>query len=211
MRVLIAAAGDLLQAGLQTCLKPVPDMDVHISPDIATLLYDVERQAPDVILLDDQFEPAVWLGAVVIRLRKLAPQVAVAILGTFADGALIHELFEAGIRGYLVQSDSLVPYLEHALRTMQAGNPYLSPSASSAYLIAQQAGQRQRLHRDPEALRVLRLLASGKNTPEIASLLGIKIRRVYWIQEKLRRRFNVSTTAAVICQASRQGYLRSNS
>ncbi len=211
MRVLIAAAGDLLQAGLQACLQPASDLDVHLSPDIATLLYDVERRPPDVILLDDQFEPAVWLGALVIRLRKLAPKVAVAILGTFDDGALIHELFESGIRGYLVQSDSLVPYLEHALRTMHAGNPYLSPSASSAYLVAQQAGQRQRLHRDPEALRTLRLLASGKNTPEIASLLGVKIRRVYWIQEKLRKRFNVSTTAAVICQASRQGYLRSDS
>ncbi len=211
MRVLLAAAGDLLQEGLQACLGPVGDLDIDMIPDVATLLYDVERQPPDVILLDDQFEPAVWLGALLIRLKKLAPKMEIAILGTFADGALIHELFEAGARGYLFRGDTLVPYLDNALRMVRVGHPYLSPSASSAYLIAQQAGQRYRLHRDPEALHVLRLLASGKNTPEIAALLGVKIRRVYWIQEKLRQRFSVGTTAGVISRASQQGYLRSDS
>ncbi len=211
MRVLIASAGDLLAEAIQHCLKPLPDVELRSAPDSAALLYTLENQPPDVLLLDDLFEQEEWIGSLVTRLKELAPRMEIAVIGTYADGALVAELFEAGIKGFLYRGDVLHPGIENALRTVRSGKPYLSLSASSAYLIALRSRTTQTLQRDKEALHVLRLLAMGKNIPEIAAALGVKPRRVYWVQTKLRQRFNVPTNEAVISKASQQGYLRSNS
>src|SRR5258708_28364919 len=211
MRVLIASAGDLLAEAIQHCLQPLPDVELCFAPDTAALLYHIECQPPDVLLLDDLFEQEEWIGSLVIRLKELAPCIEIIVIGTYADGSLVAELFEAGIKGFLYRGDVLRPRIENALRTVRAGKPYLSLSASSAYLIALRSRTTQTLQRDKEALFVLRLLAMGKNIPEIAASLGVKPRRVYCVQPKLRQRFNVPTNEAVISKASQPGYLRSNS
>jgi DNA-binding CsgD family transcriptional regulator len=56
-------------------------------------------------------------------------------------------------------------------------------------------------------LQVLQLLAHGEHVGQISKRLGIDKRRVYWVREKLRRRFGATTNENLIFQAASQGFL----
>src|SRR5258707_11153648 len=118
VRVLIASAGDLLAEAIQHCLQPLPDVELKSAPDTAALLHDLESQPPDVLLLDDLFEQEIWIGSLITRLKALAPRTEIAVIATYADGALVAELLEAVIKGILYRGDVLRPGIENALRAV---------------------------------------------------------------------------------------------
>ena len=59
---------------------------------------------------------------------------------------------------------------------------------------------------DDEARRVLQLLAAGGTVGSIALELQVTRRHVYWICEKLRRRFEATSSAHLIRRALAEGY-----
>jgi DNA-binding CsgD family transcriptional regulator len=58
---------------------------------------------------------------------------------------------------------------------------------------------------DTEAYAVLRLLAQGNTVGSIAVHLKVSQRRVYWVREKLRRRFGAVTNEHLITRAAAEG------
>ncbi len=59
---------------------------------------------------------------------------------------------------------------------------------------------------DPEARSVLRLLASGSTVREIAAQMHLTRRRVYWVCEKMRARFDAATNEHLISRAAAEGF-----
>ena len=110
--------------------------------------------------------------------------------------------------GYLYKSDDLCELLVTAIDTVLLDRPYLSPTANAEYLIAMQSpNANERL--DPEARQVLQLLAHGEHAGQISKRLGIDKRRVYWVREKLRRRFGAKTNEHLIQRAAAEGFIYS--
>jgi DNA-binding CsgD family transcriptional regulator len=83
--------------------------------------------------------------------------------------------------------------------------PYLSPTANAEYLVTMQ-GNNRGWHLDTEARAILRLIASGCTAREIAAQMNLKLRRVYWVTEKLRARFGASTNEHLISLAKAEGF-----
>ena len=82
----------------------------------------------------------------------------------------------------------------------------LAASANVAYLITMQSDSaNERL--DAEARQVLHLLAHGEHAGQISERLGIDKRRVYWVREKLRRRFGAKTNEHLIQRAAAEGFI----
>lgn len=83
---------------------------------------------------------------------------------------------------------------------------YFSHTVSTEYLTAvQQPHGRERL--DREAQQVLYLLAHSAHAGQISEQLGIDKRRVYWIREKLRKRFDARTNEHLIQRAAAEGFI----
>ena len=82
----------------------------------------------------------------------------------------------------------------------------LSPTASTACLIAARSRYRFR-PLDAESRQVLALLAKGLPANEIAELMALTQRRVYWVREKLRRRFGARTNEYLIQCATAEGFI----
>lgn len=92
------------------------------------------------------------------------------------------------------------------METTLRNRPYLSPTANAEYLVAMQSLERDwRL--DGEARAVLRLLAQGCHVGQIALALNIPPRRVYWVREKLRRRFGAVTNEHMMSRAAAEGFV----
>lgn len=205
LRVVIAAAGDLLRDSIQSCLKDSLEVQPQAVRSIADLLQAVEKTEVDAVILDDQFDPTAWLGDLVAALRKINPTFIIVVVGSFPDGMLIYELLEAGASGYLYRGDEVGSLIEVSLQSACAKRPYLSPSAATEYAIATQSSLFQV---DAQCRQILRMLWRGLKVKEVATALALEPSQVYWQVRKLEGRFGVNTIEAMLVQARLQGYLR---
>ncbi len=160
----------------------------------------------DILLVGDRLEPGVDVLTLVDRVQRVAPHTRVIVMSMIYDGLVVHDLLTTGVAGYLYKSDLLQHHLANAVRTVMRGKPFLSPTANTAYLAAMQSGRRE-WQIDAEARDVLRLMSWGKRPQEIALLREISIRRVYWIDSKLRERFGAETNEHLIARAAEEGFL----
>ncbi|MFQ3648526.1 MAG: response regulator transcription factor [Anaerolineae bacterium] len=206
IRVVLADDADLLIEGAQAVLNADHRFCVvGAARCMDDLLKTVETVYPDVVVLSEWLYNLDILSAVE-AIRHGRPGLKVIVMGGLADGLLIRDLFSAGVSAYLYKSDNLCELLATAIDTVLLDRPYLSPTANAAYLIAMQAPQaHERL--DPEARQVLQLLAHGEHVGQISQQLGIDKRRVYWVREKLRRRFGAKTNEHLIQRAAAEGFI----
>src|SRR5436305_307449 len=109
LRVGIAVAGDLLRDSVSGCLQDSALMEVHSAQSVQTVMLLIQEHKIDALILDDQFHQGTWIGHLVSQFKQSAADhgldLAILMIGSFADGSLIYELFEAGIDGYLFRGD----------------------------------------------------------------------------------------------------------
>jgi two-component system capsular synthesis response regulator RcsB len=206
IRILVADDADLTLLGARMVLEEDRRYQVVGTARALGDLVEQAAQQPDLILFNEWFYNVDILTAVE-RIQRAAPGARLIVMGVLADGLLIRDLFHAGVKGYLYKSDDLQTCLPQAVDTVMRGRPYLSPTANSEYLVAMQSPGRD-WHLDPQSRAVLRLLAQGLHVGEIAKKLDIPLRRVYWLRQKLRKRFNASTNEHLVLRAVAEGFAR---
>lgn len=140
------------------------------------------------------------------KLRDALPAAKLIVMGSLVDGLLIRDLFHAGANGYLFKSDDLCHCLSLAVDTVLRNRKYLSHTANAEYLVAMQSPLRD-WHLDHESRTVLRMLAQGSCIREIADELAVDTRRVYWVRQKLCKRFGAETNEQLISIAAAEGFI----
>lgn len=206
IRVIIADDADLVIRGAQAALAACHRLEiVGTARCTDDLLQQVRSQLADVVVLSEWIYPMDVLSTVE-ALRQAQPGLRIIVMGGLTDGLLIRDLFSAGVSGYLCKSDDLCDLLTVAIDVVLRGRLYLSPTANTHYLLAAQSAH-VRPPLDAEARQVLQLLAQGEHAGEISQRLGIDKRRVYWVREKLRRRFSAKTNEHLIQRAVAEGFL----
>ncbi|HRD71884.1 MAG TPA: response regulator transcription factor [Aquimonas sp.] len=179
MRVLLADDHTLVRAGIRRLLEGVAGVEaVDEAQDASEALLMAQRLQPEVAFLDIAMPGRSGLD-VLPELRALAPATAVVMMSMHADLAYVRSALERGARGFVVK-DSAPAELELALRAVLAGETFLSPRLSSRMMGLNGAGS---LRSDLDALsprqsEILRLMAKGRGTKEIASDLGISVKTV---------------------------------
>lgn len=206
IRIVVADDADLMILGAETVLNTEHRFTVvGKARCIDDLLIMIEHSQPDVIILSEWIHSIDILSAVEC-IRAKRPLVKLIVMGGLADGLLIRDLFASGVNGYLYKSDDLSHLLVTAVDTVMLDRLYLSPTANAEYLIAMQSPHAHE-QLDPEARQVLQLLAHGEHAGQISQTLGIAKRRVYWVREKLRRRFGAKTNEHLIQRAAAEGFI----
>jgi DNA-binding NarL/FixJ family response regulator len=206
MQLLLADEADLVLIGAQAILKDRPDWDViQTARSGGELLEAARRLQPDIILFNEHLDPLIDVLALVERLKQTAPHSRQIVLGNKVDGLLVRDLFVCGVFGYLFTGDDLGDCLIPALTTVMHNRPYLSPTANAEYLVTMQSPLRD-WKLDSEARAVLRLLARGMHINAIAGQLDVPLRRIYWVRQKLRKRFGANTNEHLISMAVTEGF-----
>lgn len=206
MRVLLADEADLVLIGTQVILKDRPDWQViQTARSGEELLEAAGHWQPDIILFNEQLDPWIDVLALVERLKQTAPNSRQLVLGNKMDGLLVRDLFICGVLGYLFTGDDIGDCLIPALTAVMNNRPYLSPTANAEYLVAMQSPLRD-WKLDSEARTVLRLLARGMHINEISKQLDVPLRRIYWVRQKLRKRFGANTNEHLISMAVAEGF-----
>lgn len=179
MRVLLADDHTLVRAGIRRLLEGLTDVEaVEEAQDASQALQIAQRWQPEVAFLDIAMPGRSGLD-VLPEFRQLAPATAVVMMSMHADLAYVRSALERGARGFVVK-DSAPAELELALRAAMAGETFLSPRLSSRMMGLNGTGN---VRNDLDALsprqsEILRLMAKGRGTKEIAADLGISVKTV---------------------------------
>jgi len=137
--------------------------------DVAAL---VRRTRPDVLLLDLFIEPEFDALSVVRRLRADFPDLKICLLSAYLEPALVRDLLQAGVYGYILKDDDYVSRVDTIIRDLADGQVYLSPQAYEALAQATRAESAESLLSERE-VEILRLAKRGLPNPQIAQSLHI--------------------------------------
>jgi DNA-binding NarL/FixJ family response regulator len=186
LKILIADDHALLRQGLRQLLGDEnPDYEFAEADGFNAALDALAQSQADLLLIDLGMPD--MCGAESLRkLRAAHPDTKVAVLTGSDDRATILHCLGAGVHGYIVKSSPVAEILR-AISTIMAGGVYVAPSlaeVSSVHSLPLPASTLDRAaDSDPAAAdiprftsrqrEVLRLLAQGRSTKEIARTLDL--------------------------------------
>ncbi len=210
MTIRVALADDhrMLLEALIAVLANERDITIvgvaHDGPDAIKL---AQLHLPDVLVLDIAM-PALNGVEVARRLHKELPKVKVLALSAYLDKRFVQEMLKAGAVGYVTKTAALTD-LPRAIRAVASGQNYLSPEITAAVVsdIAPLAGSATPplSALSPREREVLRLVADGVRTAEIARRLGITEATVEVHRRNVMHKLDLRTVAQLTKYAVREG------
>jgi len=207
LRVLLADDHALVRAGMRSLLRDIEGVEVvGEAADGGQALALAERERPDVVLLDIAMKGMNGLEAAA-RFRELHPGIKVIILSMHASEEYVLQALRAGAAAYLIK-DSATAELELALRSVMRGETYLSPAISRQVVegyvqrVGAGAGEDPLTPRQRE---VLRRIAEGRSTKEIAFDLGLSVKTVETHRAQIMERVGIRDVAGLVRYAMRTG------
>ncbi|MCB0050768.1 MAG: response regulator transcription factor [Caldilinea sp.] len=211
IRVLITDDHLIVREGLRLILETAEGIEVvGEARDGGECLRLVAELAPDVVLMDLQMPGMDGITAIGY-LRREVPAVAIVILTTFNEDALMLQGLQAGARGYLLKDTDRATLLD-TIQAAARGETLLRPEILSRVLAAQAKPPAP----DPapavtplsdRELEVLRAAARGERNKEIARALGISERTVKAHLAGVFNKLGVDSRAAAVAVAAQQGWL----
>jgi len=183
IRILLADDHPIFRRGLRQVLEMDQRLKIVFEADDGdAALEHIRDLKPDVAILD--LDMPGRNGLEVVRgLREQRLSVPVVFLTMHKDAHLLNSALDAGVKGYVLK-DSAVTEIVNAVKTVAAGQNFISPQlsthlinrASRATQLAEQKPAITEL--TPTERRVLKLVGEYKTSREIAGLLHMGIRTV---------------------------------
>ena len=180
--VMVIDDHSIVRQGIISFLKTQSDLTIVAdSGDPEEGLAQVERYAPDVILMDLKLNHEIDGVEATRRAKQISPRSQVIVLTSYHQDQFIFPAIEAGALSYLlkdIEPDKLV----EAVRKAAKHQATLAPQVAERIIAEMQGAgldtHLARIQLSNRELEVLKLIASGKNNQEISELLNIAVKTV---------------------------------
>lgn len=206
-RILMADDHAIVLAGLRKLVEAEGEV-VGMVEDGRTLVDVAQQLRPDIVLLDISMPLLNGLDAA-RQLTKLVPESKLIFLTMHATPTYATEAFKAGAAGYLIKRSAAVE-LKQAIQAVMRGQHYMTPLITKDVLAATLSPEGQPSKPLVTSLtqrqrEVLQLVAEGKGTKAIASLLNISVKTVEFHKFRIMGELNLHSTAELIKYAIAEG------
>lgn len=196
-RVLIVDDHPLMRDGLVELISGETDVAVCGEADsAASALAAVDTLNPDIVVLD------LTLGAddgvaLVATIHERSPALPILVLSMHDETLYAERLLGLGARGYVMKQEASEVFL-FALRKLLGGEHYVRPElaarlfsrVSRAHSQANQLTERER--------EVLRAIARGYGTQEIAKTLGMSAKTVDSHRRNMREKLGLASASDLV-------------
>ena len=208
IRVLIADDQRVVRDGLAMIVGMLDGVEVvGTAEDGEQAVTLAGELAPDVVLMDLRMPGLNGAEAT----ARLAPDVAVLVLTTYADDDSLLPALRAGARGYLTK-DAGGEEIERAIRALHAGQTYLDPTVQRRLIeLATEPAAAAKPATDGEddltarEVEVLTLIARGLSNAEIAAALVVSGATVKTHINRIFAKTGVRDRAQAVAYAYRTG------
>jgi DNA-binding NarL/FixJ family response regulator len=212
-KILIVDDHTIMRDGLQALLSSEPSYEVvGTVADGKTAIQSVGTLNPDVILMDLTMPGTSGIDAIK-EIKRRAPAVRIIALTFHKEDKYIHATLEAGADAYVLKDDSRTE-LFTALTSVIRGKSYLSPSICDRVVAGYLAGGSNRSSEQAswEILtrrerEVIKLIAEGNKTKEIATYLSLSPKTVEKHRTNLMRKLDLHSVSAVTVYAIHNGFI----
>jgi NarL family two-component system response regulator YdfI len=211
IRVLIVDDHLIVREGLRLILETEDGFDlIGEAADGSEAIKLATELEPDVILMDLRMPGMDGLTAIQ-HLRREQPSIAIVILTTFNEDDLMRRGLELGARGYLLK-DTDRTTLFNTIRAAARGETLLNPAMVSQLLNSKlQRKYLGEIQNDSELtereIEVLKAVAKGGTSKEIAYQLGITERTVKAHLSNIYTKMGVESRTAAVSEAMKRGWL----
>jgi two-component system, NarL family, response regulator NreC len=208
IRILLVDDHAILRDGLRALLSYYPDIEVvGEAEDGQQAIDSVEQLAPDIVLMDIAMPVMNGLEAT-RRIRQEHPETRVLILTQYEDQPYVLPLLRAGVSGYVLKR-ALGTDLINAVRAVSRGESFLYPSVTTTVLEQLRRPEEDTLSDAHElTLRereILRRVASGETSRQIATALNLSVKTVEWHRGNLMSKLGVHSVAELVRYAIEHG------
>jgi DNA-binding NarL/FixJ family response regulator len=207
VRIILADDHAMVRQCLRTHLESEGFAVVGEASDGAEAVRLAETLHPQVAVLD--FGMPILNGIDAAReIVRVSPSTRPVLLTAYCEDQYVIAALKAGVVGYVLKSKA-VQDLVSALREVERGNLYLSPSISRA--VVQEMLNKNTNPADvlsPRERQLLQLIAEGRTTKEAAVQLGISTKTAESHRSNIIGKLNIHETAGLVRYALRIGLIQ---
>lgn len=207
MRIVLADDHAIVLKGLRGLLASEPDLQVvaeEMNGEAA--LGSIRRLAPEVAVLDIEMPGMSGLDVA----KKVAEErlsTAVVLLSVHRGSQFVAAAVEAGVGGYVLKEDAPADLLA-AIRATMRGELYLSPRVTRPALAALREPDAGDPKLSPRERDIVRLLADGLSSKEIAVALTLTPKTVDTYRQNIMAKLGLHSVAAIVKYAIRHRIAR---
>lgn len=206
IRTVIADDHEIVRTGLKNLLQ---NEDCEIVAEYSTgreAVEGVKQVKPDVVVIDISMPDLNGVEATQ-QISKQLPDTKIVVLTMHDSEELARKVLEAGARGYVLKSDA-VRDLANAVKSVVKGKPFFSGKISEMLLRGYLDGGRKAESETIPALtprerEVVQLLAEGKSSKEVASILGTSPATVETQRAKIMQKLDLHSVTDLVRYAIR--------
>ena len=206
IRVLVVDDHPVVRQGLVGVLSDEADLEVVGQTGSGREAVGlVSRLRPDVVLLDLEMDDLNGVEAIP-HLRAAHPAVEVLVFTAYDTDERVLGAVRAGARGYLLKGASAED-IARGIRTVAAGGSYLEPRVANKVLAEMASGPHRSNTLSAREREVLRLVAEGLPTKQIAGVLSISERTVKFHINSIFHKLGADNRAQAVAVAAQRGLL----
>ncbi len=213
IKLLVVDDHTIVREGISALLELSPETEVlGEAANGKEALEMVKKLSPDVVLMD--IIMPIMDGLEATRyICKDYPAVKVLVLTQYDDREHVFEVVEAGAVGFIDKS-TVSSELVRGIRAVHRGDSFLSPQVARYLVDDFRYESADRRNRDPYAQltnrerEILKLLAEGYTTREIAGLLVLSPKTVEGHKTRLMAKLDLRNRVELVKYAMRKGIVK---
>lgn len=205
VRILIADDHDIVRAGVRLLIERQPGWEVcGEAANGREAVALAEKFRPDVVVLDMTMPELNGLEAT-RQIKRRLPEVEVVMLTAHESEDLVHQVFDAGARSYILKTE-VVEHLVSAIRSACEHKPFFTGKVSQVVFARYLDRGKDDLKDSRLTARereLVQILAEGSSNKEAASRLGISVKTVETHRATIMRKLNLKSVSDLVRYAIR--------
>jgi DNA-binding NarL/FixJ family response regulator len=207
LRILLADDHEIVRQGVRKLIESEAGWEVCAeASDGRTAVALAEKLQPDVAVLDIGMPELNGVDAA-RQIKRASPQTELLMFTGEASDQMIHEVFAAGARSYILKSD-IGAHLIAAIRALGQHKHYFTNHISEVVFAryidgASGAGKDKTEGLTPREREIVQLLGEGRSNKEVGTVLGISIKTVETHRATTMRKLRLDSFADLVRYAIR--------
>ena len=208
VRVLMVDDHKIVRQGLCSLINNEAGMEVvGEAGDGRTAVKLAHELKPEVIVMDVNMPGMDGIDAA-RRIINDVPDVKIVALSMYPKKSFVVEMLKAGSLGYILK-DNAFDELVKAINIVMTGNTHLCPKATNIIVDDYILNPPEYASVDKilasREIEILKLLADGKQSKEIALLLNLSVKTIDACRRRIMQKLNVESIAELVKYAIREG------
>lgn len=205
VRIVLADDHHLVRTGVKALLGRIEGVEVIAeAKDGAELLALVDGLRPDLVITDLSM-PGLDGADAIAAIHGRYPDIPIVVLSMHDDAEVVRRAAASGASGYVIKGAP--PFeLEQAVLGVMRNGTYYSPAV--AHRLRQSAPPTAADELTHRQLEILKLIAQGHASKEIAYELGLSSKTVDVHRARIMERLNIKDIAGLTRYAVRKGLVK---